>query len=111
MENIFELASKVPFEARFKYNMPGDKFSEIEKVYKQESVIITRIDIDISLKWWYKIERINIEGVVKRTVLNDGYRPPTIEEQFCSPMFTEKTSDFSVNIPKDVDINEFLEVL
>lgn len=111
MSNIFELAQEVPFEAELKNDLLTDKFSEVKKLHKGETIFITQIDIDISMKWWYGVDRIVIDGIVKRTIKNNPNCPQTVEEKYSGYMFEERNFDFSVHLPPNIDIIEFLEVL
>jgi hypothetical protein len=111
MKNIFELAQEVPFEAELKHDMLTDKFSEVEKLHKGETIFITQIDIDITMEWFYNIERLVINGIVKRVITNKDYDPPCIKDQFRGYMLEERNFDFSVHLPNGIDISEFMEVL
>jgi len=112
MKNVVELLNELPFKAKAKENIVlNNKFSEIETIYKGETVLITNIDLDISLAWWFKFDKVVIEGIVKRTAISTNYEPPTIKDQSWSPMFEERPFEFIATLPSSVSINEFLEVL
>jgi hypothetical protein len=111
MSNIFELATEVPFEAELKCDLLTDKFSEVKRLDKGETIFITQIDVDISMKWWYDIDRIVINGIVKRTFEKDKYKPIDYNKPIGTYMFEEKNFDFSVHLPNGIDISEFMEVL
>jgi hypothetical protein len=112
MKNVVELLGELPFRAKIKNDIvANNKYSEVEEIYKGEEVIITDIDIEVSLAWWYKVEKVIIQGLVERTAVSDGYNPPTIEEQYNSQMFTERSYGFMLILQDIEDIERILEML